>query len=330
MQALHSQTVLSSRPQPPELMELALVEAKLQEVLGKAHGIIRDNCLALLNSGGKRIRPLLTVTSAMCFGPLNNHTIMAATASELIHMASLIHDDIIDGAFTRRGTDTINSLYGDKTAVLTGDYIFAEAFGILSTHNLVSVMGYMVDAIQAMCDGEVNQAADLFSVHTDVDSYFQRIAKKTGILLSACCKSGAASAGASLIQITFLGEYGLNLGYAYQIIDDILDFSGDQDSLGKPSGLDLASGNVTLPVILLMADPKYGEWLKDMINGHQITATALKTIHNALYTTGCMEQAYDIATQCIATAKSNLESIPAGYPKTTLLELADTILTRKA
>jgi len=308
--------------------ELLFVEDQLQLVLNKADGLIHQTCISLLQSGGKRIRPLLTLYSGMCFAPLNPLMIQAAVAAELIHMASLIHDDVIDESATRRGKPTVNSLYGNHAAILTGDYLFAEAFNILSTHKLLSSMTYLVDAIQAMCQGEVNQADEQFSSLVGTQDYFSRIAKKTGILLAACCQSGAILAGALSEEMTLMREYGLNLGYAYQITDDILDISGDTESLGKPVGADLINGNITLPILYLLDNPIYGNWVREIMKTRKLTNLGHQSIKEALTCSGCIEQAYATATKCIDNAKSSLDKIPPSPYKSTLLDLADSILQR--
>lgn len=245
--------------------ELLIVEEKLRESFQRAGGTIKDSCLQLLSSGGKRLRPLLTLQSAQCFGTLNIATIDAAVAAELIHMASLIHDDVIDHSDLRRGVRTINSQQGNQVAVLAGDYVFAEAFRILASNHLLTCMSYLVEAIQAMCHGEVQQASEHYNLTIDPSQYFTRIAQKTGILLSSCCASGAASAGASQAEVECLGLYGMNLGYAYQIIDDILDFTGNPLTTGKPVAADLSNGNITLPVIYLLEKPLYGPWAAEIL-----------------------------------------------------------------
>ncbi|TGE34465.1 polyprenyl synthetase family protein [Desulfosporosinus sp. Sb-LF] len=308
--------------------ELLFVEDQLQIVLDKADGLIQQTSMNLFQSGGKRIRPLLTLYSGMCFSPLNPMMIQAAVATELIHMASLVHDDVIDESATRRGKPTLNSLYGNHAAILTGDYLFAEAFKILSTHQLLASMNYLVEAIQAMCDGEVNQADEQFSISVSTQQYFNRIAKKTGILLAACCQSGASLAGASSNEVALMREYGLNIGYAYQITDDILDFSGDSESLGKPVGADLVNGNITLPILYLLDNPIYGNWLREIMNTRKVTRQGTQSINEALICSGCLDQAHATATECIRKAKASLDKLSSSPYKSALLDLADSILHR--
>ncbi len=313
-----------------QFSEMHLVENKLQEILGSAEGIIKNTCLALLNSGGKRIRPLLTLTSGMCFSPLNNDMIDAGVATELIHMASLIHDDIIDNSSTRRNMATVNYLLGNNAAVLTGDFIFAEAFNILASSRLLPCMSLLVKAIKEMCDGEVNQATDQFITSITIENYFSRVAKKTGFLLAASCQSGAIAADATDEEIHLMGEYGLNLGYAYQIIDDILDFTGSEHLIGKPLGVDIANGNITLPILLLMEEPLYADWINSILLTRPVTTSELDNINKALVKTNSLTKAYEIVDQCLDTAKSYLSTISASCHRTALLNLADQIRCRQS
>jgi heptaprenyl diphosphate synthase len=310
--------------------ELLLVESKLHDSFLKADGIIKDLCSKLLSSGGKRIRPLLTLQSAQCFGPLNTSTIQASVAAELIHMASLIHDDVIDRSNLRRGLPTVNFEHGNQIAVLTGDYVFAEAFHILSSENLLSSMSYLVQAIQAMCAGEVAQAGERFNLSTNRENYFKRIAQKTGILLESCCRSGAATAGASKEDIERLGEYGLNLGYAYQIIDDILDFTGNPKETGKPVAADLINGYITLPVINLLENPLYGPWAHEILLKRALEPNDVQKIIQALISSEALDEAFTTAFQCAQTALDALEPIPPSPAKTYLSDLTYTVLYRRA
>lgn len=309
-----------------EVVEITLVERKLEEIAHNAQGVIQDSCANLINAGGKRVRPMLTLLSAMCFGSIKNETILAAVAAELIHMASLIHDDIIDNSLSRRGKPTVQALHGNKVAVLTGDYLFAEAFRILSASKLQASMGFLVTAIKEMCDGEVNQAADLFVQTADPEIYFSRIAQKTGMLLSACCQSGAAVAGAAKEQIESLRVYGLYLGQAYQIMDDIMDFIGNPADIGKPIGQDFLSGNLTLPVIYLLQDSQYHTWVQELIARRKVKKGSFKTLVQALVQSGSLHRAYRLAVDSIKRAQESLATIPEGHAKKALLWLAEQVI----
>lgn len=323
---------LYSTPNPNEATssffpELLLVEEQLTQTIDKAQGVIRHSCSQLLTSGGKRLRPLLTLQSGMCFGPLNTATIQASVAAELIHMASLIHDDVIDHSDLRRGLPTINSQQGNLSAVLTGDYLFAEAFYILSSHHLLESMNYLVEAIQAMCMGEVDQAGRQFDLSVPENDYFDRISRKTGILLASSCRSGAATAGASSEDIERLGNFGMHLGYAYQIIDDLLDFTGNPKQTGKPVAADLINGHITLPIIYLLKHPLYGPWASEILQDKP-TPEKIPKIIQALISSEALDRAFSTALDCVENALSYLEEIPACPSKTVLTQLASKVLYR--
>lgn len=310
--------------------ELLIVEERLRECFQRAGDTIKDSCLLLLSSGGKRLRPLLTLQSAQCFGSLNSAAIDAAVAAELIHMASLIHDDVIDYSDRRRGIPTINSQQGNQVAVLAGDYVFAEAFRILSNKHLLSSMSYLVDAIQSMCDGEVQQSLQRYNLSTEPSHYFKRIAQKTGILLASCCCSGAASAGVSQKEVEALGHYGMNLGYAYQIIDDILDFTGNPKITGKPVAADLINGYITLPVIYLLDKPLYGPWAREILENKELSSRDVQRIVQALISSEALDEAFNTALHCTQTAIQSLNILPASPAKNFLTKLTHTILYRQA
>ncbi|WP_434512005.1 polyprenyl synthetase family protein [Desulfitobacterium sp. AusDCA] len=322
-------TPSSNDKSPLFFPELLLVEERLKQTIDKAQGMIRQSCSQLLTSGGKRLRPLLTLQSGMCFGPLNTATIQASVAAELIHMASLIHDDVIDHSDLRRGLPTINSQQGNLAAVLTGDYLFAEAFHILSSHQLLASMNYLVEAIQAMCTGEVDQANRQFDLSVSENDYFERISRKTGILLASSCRSGAATASASNEDIDRLGNFGMHLGYAYQIIDDLLDFTGDPQQTGKPVAADLINGHITLPIIYLLKHPLYGPWAGEFLQDKP-TPEKIPKIMQALISSEALDEAFSTALTCVETALSYLEEISACPSKTVLTQLAAKVLYRNS
>lgn len=304
------------------------IEERLSCILTNAEGIVKDMCLSLLSSGGKRVRPLLVVYSGLCFSEISQQVIYTAVASELIHMASLVHDDIIDLSESRRGRRTINSVYGNHSAVLAGDYLFAQAFSILSHHKLLSSMEYLVEAISQMCDGEINQAGDGFKLWISEDEYFNRIRKKTGILISSCCRAGSSSAGAPDHLVNAMGDYGMNVGYAYQIVDDILDFTGDEGKLGKPTGMDLINGNITLPVIMLLKHEEYRDKALRIIRQESMSHSDVNTITGMLKKSGAIDMAYDTAHKCIIRAKDSISRVRDSAYKSMLLYMADRAVSR--
>lgn len=304
------------------------VEKKLARIILEEDGYISEIGKSLLDAGGKRIRPLLVLCTAQCFGELKTRTIQAAAACEFIHMASLVHDDIIDKSDIRRNRPSLNKKIGNHGSVLVGDYLFAKAFEILSVNRLVQSMVYVVHAIGQMCDGEISQAAMKFNLNQTVEDYYKRIYKKTGVLIASCCQVGGATAEASLEKIEVLKEYGLNIGYAFQIIDDILDFIGNEKELGKPIGSDIREGNVTLPVLKLIGQEEYKEWLQKKFDNGGMSEGDFKELVRLLKDSYAIEEAYHEAECCINRAKNALNSIGDSFYKNILIDLSDKILTR--
>lgn len=310
------------------LASIELVEKKLNDALSDSQGAVKDMCTHILNAGGKRVRPLLVLYSGLIFSDEIDELIYAATAAELIHMASLVHDDIIDDSSLRRNKPSINKIWGKHFAVLCGDYLFAKAFGILSKNRLIKSMDYMVEAIQNMCEGEILQAENRFNHCVTLDMYYRRIAKKTAIFMQCCCKSGAAVGGADELQVRMLGEYGLNLGLAFQIIDDILDFCGDVDAMGKPGGEDLRQGSITMPLIFLMQDDRYENWIKEILGERNITGHHIREITRKLKETGMIEKSFKTALSHIEKAKHSLGMLAESEYTGRLYKLADMLKAR--
>lgn len=306
--------------------ELELVEMELISSLSDSRGTVREISSHILNAGGKRLRPLLVLYSGMLFSDSTQCLIKAAAAAELIHMASLVHDDIIDCSPLRRNKPSVNKVWGNYFAVLGGDYLFAKAFGILSSSRLNKSMDYMVEAIRNMCHGEIYQAEDRFNCDASLERYYEKIAMKTAVFLKCCCESGAAVSGAGKDETELLGGYGINLGLAFQIIDDLLDFKGCVESMGKPRFEDLRQGNITLPVILLLRHDMYGSWVRGLIEGKNFDEGVMEEVCSVLKETGIIERCVETAFSHIEKAKQSLSSIPDSFHKESLLNLADCLI----
>jgi len=313
---------------PSKINGFNILEERLFEQFSDVEGITREICGYLMDAAGKRIRPQLILHSGLTFSHVNDDLLNAAIAAELIHMASLVHDDVIDESSLRRSKPSINIVWDNNCAVLCGDYLFAKAFSILADRKLSTALGLMVEAIQSMCQGELEQANDKFNYTIDIDKYYTRIARKTAIFLQCCCKAGAAIGGASENQINSIGDYGLNLGFAFQIIDDILDFCGDVEAMGKPIGEDLSQGNITLPVLLLLQNKSYGNWIKNLIIEREFSKDNIKKICEVLKESGAIEEAYMIASEHIQKAKECLNLLPESEDTAFLYELTDMLESR--
>ncbi len=286
---------------------VAMFEELLKEEIDDSQGVIREICFHILNAGGKRIRPLLVWYSGLIFGPGSTNLKWTAITAELIHMASLIHDDIIDGSEFRHNQPTAQKNWGNQRAVLGGDYLFAKAFGILARNKLTEPMGIMVGAIQNMCQGEILQDQDQFNSMVGMEGYYDRISKKTAVLIEASCKAGALVAGADHFQVEALGCFGLNLGLAFQIIDDILDICGDEIKMGKPKYTDLIKGNYTLPFILLMEQPKYQGWVREITKERNFNRSNLTGIEEVVRESGVMQRALAISASHLEQARKILK-----------------------
>lgn len=309
---------------------LSLVNRRISESVSNAVGAVREMCGHVAGSCGKMIRPQLVLMSGTAFSRLNDRMIDAAVAAEFIHMASLVHDDVIDQSNLRRGKPSVNQKWGNHAAVLCGDWLFAQAFAILSGAGLGPCMRFMVKAIQSMCHGEMLQAASRYNADIGTDTYYDVIAGKTAHLMESCCKSGAAAGGADGKKIEALGQYGLNIGLAFQIIDDILDFAGDAERMGKPKCGDLRQGIFTLPVILLLRDAGFGNDARAALAGNDLSENAVETVRGLLQAGGAIDAAYSTAWSLIDRALNCLDFLPDSESKTALCNLARTLRNRTA
>lgn len=228
------------------------VELYLDKVLDFEHPEIRRYALRTLHAGGKRVRPSLTILTASMFKK-EDQIIPLAAAMELLHMASLIHDDVVDEADTRRGQETINVLKNNRYAIHVGDYILAEAIDIISKQpNADRLLAIMGELSTEMSLGEVEQLRSTYDIHQTIEDYNYRIDRKTALLMATSCQAAAVASDASEEEIQLFYQIGYHLGMNFQIEDDILDMTQDSKKLGKPAGSDLARGIMTLPTILVL------------------------------------------------------------------------------
>jgi octaprenyl-diphosphate synthase len=230
--------------------ELDLVEANLTRSIRSAEPALTDIAGHLISGGGKRVRPMITLLAFKAFGGKKVEDIVdIATALELIHTATLLHDDIIDGAETRRGKESAYKKYGLKSTLVAGDFLFIKAFEFAGKFD-ETVVQWTADACTRLTEGEILQG--FFNRNTDVtvDDYLEIVKRKTASLFQTGAKIGIYQAGANAALVEEMDQYGLNLGIAFQMIDDVLDVVGHKELLGKPVGMDLRDGNPSLPIIL--------------------------------------------------------------------------------
>lgn len=231
--------------------DLAELEIALQEAVSAPEKIITEIGTHLVASGGKRLRPAIYFLAARCGGSFSLQEAMPlGVALEMMHMASLVHDDVIDSADTRRGSATANAKWGNQISILAGDYLFAKAFALVAENNYSKrVDRQLARLICDLSSGELIQNKEIYHASCDVDEYFERIAKKTANFIAIACQLGGDVAKLPESQIQALYDFGYNVGMAFQLTDDLLDLTSDDKTLGKPAGNDILQGIVTLPAI---------------------------------------------------------------------------------
>ncbi|UMZ73183.1 polyprenyl synthetase family protein [Natranaerofaba carboxydovora] len=309
--------------------ELKKVEERLERFANSQYKETAELTTPFLIGRGKKLRPLLTILCSTFYKPFDDNNIDIAIAGELIHTASLIHDDIVDEAKARRGVPTINHKRGNQMAVLSGDYLFAKAFELLAPYNSSKILKTMTTAVREMSQGEICQLQNLYNTEVTREDYFDYIYKKTASLISACCEAGAIIGEAPIDKIKIIRNFGIHLGLAFQIIDDLLDFTAKPLNVGKPTKKDLGQGNITIPIIYLFETSKDGEKVKEIINNRELTRENLEYITSLLYSNGAISYTYSLAKEEIKKAIICLEEMPDVEVKKTLSRLTYFISERK-
>lgn len=235
--------------------DISYIEKELEDSVRSEHDLLNEASLHLLKAGGKRIRPVFVLLSGK-FGDYDLQRLKkVAVALELIHMASLVHDDVIDDAATRRGKPTVKSKWDNRIAMYTGDYIFAKALTKMTELDHPDIHQILSKAIVQMSIGEMEQIRHFYNVEQSIRTYLLRIRRKTALLIAISCQLGAIATGAKEKTVRNLYAFGYNVGMAFQIRDDILDICGTEKEIGKPPGSDIRQGNITLPVIYSLQQP---------------------------------------------------------------------------
>jgi heptaprenyl diphosphate synthase len=284
----------------------------------------------LFAAGGKRLRPALVLLAAMCGSYDLERLMPAAMAVELTHAATLVHDDVIDRSGVRRGRPTVAAALGDEPAIVIGDFYFAKAYEFAARTDSPEVVGILARAVMEICAGEVRQQAIRYRYSTDVTEYMGRIRAKTATLLAACCDIGALLASIDSGHRKALESYGVLLGLAFQIADDVLDYMGSEGELGKPSGHDIAEGFATLPLLLAMKDKVRAERLETVLrDGRKLSADEARRVVEEVRAGGGAEQATAVAREYASAARAQLDAIPACDARTALAALTDYVVTRK-
>lgn len=304
------------------------VEAQLAKLLEDEDLLLAKVYRPLQRQSGKRLRPLLVLLSAECFTDDLSQAIKVGACAEMVHNASLIHDDVVDRSSLRRGMATLNSTWGNKIAVLAGDSIFTRALDLLIDQKSFRLLKSMTYMFSQMCDGEILQVLNYYNADVTVEDYIERIKRKTALFLAFCAEAGAVVGGASEEEIQALANFGLNVGLAFQVADDLLDFVGDESTVGKPVCSDLREGNVTLPVIHALQTAS-GPQIRAIIEADEITEQDVEVILELLNKEQSLDYAYSVAQRYVEQAISCLDVIPPSPAKKDLIRIAQYALHRR-
>lgn len=309
------------------------VEAYLEEQLSTGHRLISEAVMSLLKAGGKRVRPALVLASGT-FGRADlSKLVPVASAIEVVHMATLIHDDIIDDADTRRGVKTVHARYGSDVAVFTGDYLFTKAFFILSEYASREMLSSVAKAVQEVCEGEIEQYESRHDAAVSFGRYLRRIRQKTAMLFALSCYAGAVVAQAPRNTADALRRFGLHLGVAFQIADDILDFSEDSATTGKPAGHDVACGVYTLPIIYALESTKWHDELRELLSsldGDLGGDASRERVIAIVRESGALLRASRTAERYAARAQRSLAALPDGDGKDILSDILASAVHRSS
>ncbi len=316
----------------PIQADLVLMEEKLKSVSEVDFPHLSE-LLSYILAVGKGIRPALTLLCGKFYDYNLDLLLPMASGVELLHIATLAHDDAIDKSMVRRGRPTINSLWGEESAVLLGDYLFAKAGEYTATTKNLRAIMLFTQTLETISSGEINQIFNAFNLEQTRQSYVDRISSKTASLFCLATKSGAILSQAPEKSVKILNEYGHNLGIAFQIVDDILDFIGTEEELGKPTGSDLAQGTLTLPAMLLLErspeDNPVKKLFQDKDSEKKDKEDYLKQAIELVRDSPIVEQCYDVAAEYCSRACRNLDQLPENTSRQALFQLADYIISRK-
>lgn len=311
--------------------DLNTIEQALNKAIQAEHPILREASTQLLKAGGKRIRPVFVLLASQMGHFDIKQVEKVAVSLELIHMATLVHDDVIDDAELRRGQPTIKKIYGNRVAMYTGDYILARALEHIATLQDARIHNLLSHTIVEVCLGEIEQIKDQYNWNQQLRHYLRRIKRKTALLIATSCKLGAIVGGTSGKIAHQLYKYGYYIGMSYQIIDDILDFTSTAKELGKPTGNDLLQGHITLPTLFAMKNETFNCQLKEMFtNVDQLSDEHFEQLLNMLKNSDAINCSYKVSNWYLEKALKALEPIPNIKAKKILQMIAKYIGERRS
>ena len=310
--------------------DLLLVEAEIRRELDSSVGLIQKMGGYIASAGGKRLRPMLLLLAARLAGARGPRCVDLACVVELLHTATLIHDDVVDQAPLRRGLPSANAQWGDDASILVGDHLYSKSFAMLVRDNDRAVMETLARATVSMTEAEVFQLERKRSGVTNEADYIRIITQKTASFMSACCRIGALLGGATDERVDALTSFGLHVGVAFQIADDALDFVADQERLGKAVGADLREGKRTLPLIAMLqrAARADAERAHALLKRSALAPAEVEEIRRLVIEHDGVNYALTRATRYAGAAKEALSAFPASEERETLALVADFVVDR--
>ncbi|PNH05603.1 Solanesyl diphosphate synthase 1 [Tetrabaena socialis] len=315
----------------PVKADVEQMNLNLRNVVGNRHPMLMAAAEQIFSAGGKKLRPVIVFLVAHStaqregMNELTDRHLRLAEITEMIHTASLVHDDVLDECDIRRGKQTINSMYGTRVAVLAGDFLFAQSSWFLANLDNLEVIKLISQVIADFANGEISQAASLFDTDITLEQYLDKSFYKTASLIAASCRSAAVFSDSPVEVKEAMYSYGKHLGLAFQVVDDILDFTQSTEQLGKPQGQDLASGNLTAPVIFaLRKSPE----LLDIISSEFVEEGSMERALQLVREAGGIEESQLLARQQADIALASLECLPEGPSRRSLRLMVDYVLER--
>jgi octaprenyl-diphosphate synthase len=312
--------------------DMAGVDALITQRMASEVPVIPALAEHLISAGGKRLRPLVAIAAARLCSGEGDACLKLATAVEFIHTATLLHDDVVDGSKLRRGKVAAHLIWGGATSVLVGDFLFARAFELMVETGSLRVLDILSKASSVIAEGEVLQLTRAHDLNLDQPTYLEIIRAKTAELFAAAAEAGAVSANAPDERSAALRSYGMNLGLAFQLADDVLDYGGAAETLGKNAGDDFREGKATLPLLLAIArsGPREAEFWERAVGRLDQTEADFRRARELVIGTGALEATLDAAADYAEAAKDALKPFAASPWRTALEELADFAVSRPA
>ena len=312
----------------PVEADLRLLTENLKQLVGARHPILYAAAEYLFGAGGKRLRPAIVLLLSRATLPTEEITPKhrrLAEITEMIHTASLVHDDVIDEAELRRGVPTVHSSFGSRVAVLAGDFLFAQSSWYLANLDNLAVVKLLSEVIMDLAEGEIQQGLNRFDTSLSIEAYLAKSYSKTASLIANSSKAAGLLSGVSAEMAEHLYHYGRHLGLAFQIVDDILDFTASSDALGKPAGSDLKSGNLTAPVLYALEEKPY---LEGLIEREFAQTGDLEQALDLIADSRGIERSRELAAEHAQLAVQHLADLPPSESRQALVGLADYVLSR--